>query len=224
MNGYLRPRTIEEALEIQRALKTKLKITPLKKPPVLIAAADASFSDDLVFAAASLYRYPPLVHTEDAFARGKARFPYIPGLFAFREGDPIISALKKLKTMPDLILVDGQGIAHPNGIGIASHLGVLLGIPTIGCAKSRLVGEYDEPRSERGSWTHLYLNGTKVGAVVRTRDNVKPVFISPGHLMDIDSAVEIVLKCISGFRIPEPLRTADRLSKEMKRDYEAGLP
>ena len=223
MKGYLRPRTIEEALEIQRALKTKLKITPLKKPPVLIAAADAAFSDDLVFAAASLFGYSPLMHKEDVFAREKARFPYIPGLLAFREGRAIIRVLNILKSSPDLILLDGQGIAHPEGCGIASHIGVLLGIPTIGCAKSRLVGEFEEPGPARGRWSYLFYLGVKVGAVVRTRDNVRPIFVSPGHLVDIKSSIEIVLGCLAGYRIPEPLRSADRLSKKMKRDYVAGL-
>ncbi len=223
MKEDLRPRTIEEAHEIQRALKKKLKITSPKKAPQLIAAADAAFSDDFVFAAGSLYRYSPLVHMEDAFTREKARFPYIPGLLAFREGHAIISAIGKLTVAPDLVLIDGQGIAHPEGFGIASHIGVILGIPTIGCAKSRLIGEYEEPGPIKGDWTYLYHRGARVGAVVRTRSFVMPLFVSPGHLADIESSVEIVLKCTSGFRIPEPLRAADRLSKKMRRDY-AGSP
>jgi deoxyribonuclease V len=134
-----------------------------------------------------------------------------------------MSAIRKLAVIPEVILIDGHGIAHPAGFGIASHLGILLGIPTVGCAKSRLIGEYEEPGHEKGSWTYLYYRGMRVGAVVRTRDKVRPVFVSPGHLADIDSSVEIVMKSVSGCRIPEPLRMADRLSKKMKRDYHAGL-
>jgi deoxyribonuclease V len=218
------PGGIEEAREIQRALKDKIKITPLKKTPQFIAAADASFTGDCIFAAAALYRLPGLVHEKISLVRERTRFPYVPGLFAFREGAAIISALGKLNATPDLILVDGHGTAHPEGCGIASHVGVLLGIPTIGCAKSRLVGEFQEPGPAKGSWGYIYYRGMKVGAVVRTRDNVKPVFVSPGHLVDIRSSVEIVMRCVSGYRIPEPLRTADRLSKEMRRDYQTGLP
>jgi len=224
MKEDLRPRTIEEAHEIQRALKKKLKITSLRKAPHYIAAADAAFSDDFVFAAASLFGYSPLVHMEDAFAREKARFPYIPGLLAFREGHAIISALGKLTILPDMVLLDGQGIAHPEGFGIASHIGVILGIPTIGCAKSRLIGEYEEPGPIKGDWTYLYHCGARVGAVVRTRSFVRPVFVSPGYLSDIESSVEIVLKCTSGFRIPEPLRAADRLSRKLKGDYTGQSP
>ncbi len=161
---------------------------------------------------------------EDVFARKKARFPYIPGLLAFREGHAIISAIGKLTVAPDLVLIDGQGIAHPEGFGIASHIGVILGIPTIGCAKSRLVGEYEAPGSMKGNWTYLYHRGAKVGAVVRTRSFVKPLFVSPGHLIDIESSVEIVLECTSGFRIPEPLRAADRLSRKLRNDYSGQSP
>lgn len=222
MKENLWPDNISEAREIQRALKENVKIAPLKKVPEFIAAADAAFSGDLVFAAASLYKLPALAHLLDVFSETRASMNYMPGLLAFREGKAVMDAIGKLGISPDLILIDGHGIAHPEGCGIASHLGILLGIPAVGCAKSRLVGEYEEPGSERGSWTYLYLDGTKVGAVLRTRSNVNPLFISPGHLVDIRSSVEIVMKCVSGFRIPEPLRTADRLSKKMKRDYLGG--
>ena len=224
MRAYLRPRTIEEAHEIQRTLKKKVKITSPKKAPHFIAAADAAFSDDFVFAAASLFGYSPLVHMQDAFAREKARFPYIPGLLAFREGHAIISAIGKLTVAPDLLLIDGQGIAHPEGFGIASHIGVILGIPTVGCAKSRLIGEYEEPGPVKGDWTYLYHRDARVGAVVRTRSFVKPLFVSPGHLIDIESFVEIALKCTSGFRIPEPLGAADRLSRKLRNDYSGRSP
>jgi len=219
MKEDLWPASIAEAREIQSALKKKVKITPIKKVPEFIAAADAAFSEDFIYAAASLYKLPGLAHVQDAFAIAEVRFNYMPGLLAFREGKTVINALKKLTTSPGVILIDGQGIAHPDGIGIASHIGVVLNIPTVGCAKSRLVGEFQEPGLEKGDWSYLFYMGAKVGAVLRTRNNVRPIFVSPGHLVDIESSVEIVMSCVSGFRVPEPLRTADRLSKKMKRDY-----
>lgn len=213
------PTGIQEARELQRSMKKKVRITPLKRAPEFVAAADAAFSDDLVFAAATLYRLQGLICQKNALTKGQIKFPYVPGLLAFREGKFIVDAIKKLKLSPDVILIDGQGIAHPEGVGIASHIGVLLDIPTVGCAKTRLVGEYQEPGPAKGDWSYLYYRDVKVGAVLRTRAYVKPVFISPGHLTDIESSVEIVMRCVSGYRIPEPLRMADRLSKQMKRDY-----
>lgn len=210
------PDDILKARGVQDILRKKVKIVFLKKSPELIAAVDAAFTDDKIIAVATLYEYPGLRHVQDAFFIGKTRFPYIPGMLSFREGHAIVNAIRKLKTMPDLILFDGQGIAHPKGIGIASHIGVILGIPTIGCAKSRLVGEFKEPDMTRGSRTYLYYKGIKVGAVLRTRSNVRPVFVSPGHMIDIDSSIEIVMKCVSKYRIPEPLRRADQLSKRLK--------
>ncbi len=222
MKKELWPEDIAKAREIQRYLKEKIEITPLKSHPEFIAAADAAFSGDVVFSAASLYRLRGLAHLQDVFLESRAGFDYIPGLLAFREGKAIIDAIRKLEISPDLILIDGQGLAHPEGIGIASHIGVLLNVPTVGCAKSRLVGDYREPGPAKGEWSYLFYRGVKVGAVLRTRVNVKPVFISPGHLIDIESSVEIVMKCVTAYRIPEPLRTADRLSKKLKRDYYGG--
>ncbi|MEW6739841.1 MAG: deoxyribonuclease V [Nitrospirota bacterium] len=210
------PDDISEAKKIQDVLRKKVKIIPLKKTPEIIAGVDAAFADDKVVAVATLYEYPELKHLHDAFSVEKIRFPYIPGLLSFREGHAIINAIRKLNIKPDLILFDGQGIAHPKGIGIASHIGVILNIPAIGCAKSRLVGEFEEPAVTKGSWAYLYYKGMKVGAVLRTRSSVKPVFVSPGHMIDIDSSIEIVMKCVFRYRIPEPLRRADHLSKKYK--------
>lgn len=217
MTKGLWTKDIQKAKEIQNTLSKKVRIVPLKKKIQFIAAVDASFIDDKVIAVATLFGYPELENIQDIIAVEKVLFPYIPGFLTFREGPAIITAIKKLKTKPDVILFDGQGIAHPRGIGIASHLGVILNIPTIGCAKSRLVGEFKEPGIECGSRKGLYYNGKKVGAVLRTRRDVKPVFVSPGHMIDIKSSIEIVMKCISLYRIPEPLRRADQLSKRHKR-------
>ncbi len=223
MKEDLRPENIAKAKEIQRHLKEEIKITTLKSAPEVIAAADAAFSGDVVFSAASLYKFQGLTHLGDGFSESKAGFDYVPGFLVFREGKAVIDAIRKLGISPDLILIDGQGIAHPEGLGIASHIGVLLNIPTVGCAKSRLVGEYQEPRPAKGEWSYLSYRGMKVGAVLRTRTDVRPVFVSPGHLVDIESSIEIVMKCVTDFRIPEPLRMADRLSKKLKRDYQARL-
>jgi deoxyribonuclease V len=207
---------VAEAREIQEQLRNKVRIVPLQKRPWYVAGVDAAFSDDKVFAAACLYQYSDLTLVEQAYAVQKLAFPYVPGFLSFREGPAIIAAIKKLKIKPDLILVDGQGIAHPRGIGIASHIGVLLGIPAIGCAKTRLVGEYKEPEKRKGKWSPLSFEGEIVGAVLRTSDSVKPLFISPGHKIDLEGAIKITLGCTGRYRIPEPIRCADMLSKKLK--------
>jgi len=210
------PKSISRAKELQEQLRHRVKITPLKKEILTVAGVDASFTDDSVIAVASLFSYPLLKRLEDAHAVVKTVFPYEPGYLSFREGEAIIEAVLRLETGPDLILADGQGIAHPRGLGIASHVGVLLGIPTVGCAKSRLVGEYQEPPAEKGGWSPLLYEGRMVGAVLRTRESVRPLFISPGHLTDVRSSIGLVMRCITSFRIPEPLRRADRLTRMLK--------
>lgn len=214
------PRDIDEAEQIQEQVRRRIRIAPLKRKPCSVAAADAVYWGDSVVAAASLYTYPGLDHLADGSFRGPIRFPYKSGFLAFREGPAILGALRKVGP-PDVILVDGQGIAHPRGAGIASHIGVIANAPTIGCAKSRLIGDFDEPGESRGSWTYLYTDKKRlhrIGVVLRTRSNVRPLFVSPGHLIDIESCIRIVLGCLSGYRIPEPLRRADMLSKRLKGD------
>ena len=211
------PRDTRAAREIQDAFRKKVKILPLRKAPLHVAGVDAAFAGNEVIAVSSLYTFPLLECVQDAVWREEIRFPYVPGLLTFREGHAMINALKRLRIPADVILVDGQGIAHPRSIGIASHIGVILGKPTIGCAKSRLIGEFREPRTGKGTWSFLYYKGEEVGAVLRSRDHVRPLFVSPGHLIDILSSLEIVMKCLSHYRIPEPLRRADSLSKEFSR-------
>ena len=209
--------TNEEARDLQVSLREKVRIAPLKKDPGYIAGVDAAFSEDKVFAAACLYLLPELALLEERSAVRKLSFPYVPGYLAFREGPAIMAALELLPRRPDLILVDGQGIAHPRGMGIASYLGVLSGIPAIGCAKSRLVGEHDEPGRKKGDWSPLRFENKTIGAVLRTRDDTRPLFISPGHKIDLDSSIRLALDCTGVFRIPEPLRCADMLSKKIKK-------
>jgi deoxyribonuclease V len=211
------PGDISEASAIQSFIRRRIRIIPLKAKPSLVAGVDAVFFDGKVAAVASLFTYPEMRHVRDSVYRGKTSFPYIPGFFFLREGPAALRALRRLKVTPDVVLIDGQGIAHPRGAGIASHLGVLLDVPAIGCAKSRLFGEFDEPGRTKGDRSYLHRPGDlrRIGAVVRTRTGVKPVFVSPGHLIDVDSAVDIVLGCISLYRIPEPLRRAHCLSRRM---------
>jgi deoxyribonuclease V len=212
------PKTIAGAKRAQKRLAAEVEITPLEKIPEFIAAADAAFSGDRVFAVASLFSYPGLALLEEATVSAEADFPYVPGYLTFREGPSIIRAIRQLKKKPDVLLVDGQGIAHPRRMGIAAHIGVLLDIPTIGCAKSRLVGEHEEPGVKKGCWSPLRYKKETVGAVLRTRDSVRPVFVSPGHRIDLEDSLKIVLACTRNFRIPEPLRRVDFLSKKRKRD------
>jgi deoxyribonuclease V len=211
------PKEINEAEEIQENIRKEVRIVHLRKTPRLIAGFDAAFSEERVIGVASLYQYPEMVHLEDAHAVTTISFPYIPGYLTFREGPALIAALSLLKKKPDLILVDGQGIAHPKGIGIASHLGVLMKMPVIGCAKSRLVGEYQEPGLQRGEWSPLRYEKMIVGSVLRTRDDIRPLFVSPGHNITLKECREIVLRCATGYCIPEPLRRADRISKSIKK-------
>lgn len=211
------PKDITEARKIQDTLKEKIKIVPLEKDPRFISGVDAAFSKDgnKVIGVACLYGYPEMILMEDSFAITNASFPYIPGFLSFREGPAIIEAIKGLKTRPDIILFDGQGIAHPKEVGIATHIGILLDIPTIGCAKSRLVGEYKESGPEKRDWCPLIYNGKTVGAALRTKDNVRAIFVSPGHRIDLDGSIEIVLNSATRYRIPEPLRRADHISKRL---------
>jgi len=210
------PHDTEEARSIQLRLRKKIKIVPLIKKPEFIAGVDAACTEDRIIAAACLYKLPELIPVEDAYAVLRTSFPYIPGLLSFREGPAVIKAIGRLNNRPDIILFDGQGIAHPAGMGIAAHIGVLLGIPSIGCAKSRLVGDYTGPGSRKGQKAELIYRGTIIGEVLRTRDRVKPLFISPGHLIDLNNAVEVVLTCIGKYRLPEPIRRAHALAGRLK--------
>jgi len=171
-----------EAIEIQKELAPLLQFTELPHPVRHVAATDVSSSkgSDRVWAGAVICSYPDLHVLEEVWAEGKSSFPYIPGILSFREIPVLLDALDRLRDWPDVVLCDGQGTAHPRGMGLASHLGLLLARPTIGCAKSRLVGEFSSLRQEKGSFSYLYHNERVIGAAARTRAGVKPVFVSPG--------------------------------------------
>ena len=202
--------TPKKAIEIQEELRKSLRLHPPKAPFKTIAAADASYSlaGDRLYAAFLVFSYPDLKLVESASAWGRVSFPYIPGLLSFREAPVLLKAFSRLERHPDVILIDGQGVAHPRSMGIAAHLGILLDLPAIGCAKSRLFGEEAEPGPDRGSCVLLCQDSQTVGMIVRTRTGVKPVYVSPGHKMDLDTSVEIILSLCRGYRIPEPLRQA----------------
>jgi deoxyribonuclease V len=167
-------------------------------------------------AAVVVLSYPRLEVLEIARVRGRTTFPYIPGLLSYREIPPLLRAFHRLRLRPDLVLCDGQGLAHPRRFGLACHLGVLLGIPAIGCAKSRLVGEYSPVPPHRGGHSPLVLDGEPVGAVLRTREKVQPIFVSPGHRMSVTLATVWALRCTGRFRIPEPTRRADQEVRRMR--------
>jgi deoxyribonuclease V len=179
-----------------------------------VAGVDIGYRNDTACAAVVVMSLIDLKILEEALAAKPVQFPYVPGLLSFREGPVIVDALSKLKTAPDLLMIDGHGIAHPRRFGAASHIGVLLDMPSIGCAKTRLVGDYEPPQRCAGSTSLLTDAEETIGAVVRTRTGVKPVFVSIGHLMDLNDSIRVVVKSCHGYRLPEPLRRADHLSRK----------
>lgn len=213
-----------EAMQIQEAVRAKVlprgRVTALR----LVAGADAAFDlrANRIYAGIAVLAFPSLEIVETATISREVTFPYVPGLLSFREAPALLQAFTQLMTEPDLIFIDGHGLSHPRKAGIACHIGVLLDRPAIGCAKSLLVGAYREPGSARGSTAELRdKEGTLIGAVVRTRDRVKPVFVSIGHKVGLAEAVRLTLACGKGYRIPEPTRQADLLVERAKRQGEA---
>ena len=218
---FVWPTTVADARPIQEELARRVRLVSLATPPLTVAGVDAAYRSGRTVAAAVLFDCVSLTPVEEAHASIATKFPYVPGYLSFREGEAILTAISRLSRPPDIVLVDGQGIAHPARFGIASFLGVLLDRPTIGCAKSRLVGEYREPGEERGSWTPLIHRGDTVGAVVRTRGGVRPVFVSPGHLITIDEARDLVTRWAARYRLPEPQRAADMLARRLAAGFDA---
>lgn len=207
--------TPKQAKKIQLRIKKKLHFTKGLRRIQRIAACDVSYKKGWVAGVVAVFSYPELELLEVAYKKERSIFPYVPGLLTFREGPVLCKILKVLTLEPDVILFDGQGKAHPLRLGEATHLGLLFDKPSIGCAKSRFIGEYREPGKKKGSFSKLYDGKEVIGAVLRSRDNVKPIFVSPGHRMDLNSALKIVKKCLKGYRIPEPLRFAHRKSVEV---------
>ena len=209
--------TTTEAAKIQMGLKERISQVDDFDKIEQVGSVDVNYKKGMAkaTAAAVVLSFPGLEVLETRVVEGEISFPYVPGLFSFREIPLLIPALEKLKTTPSVMLVDGQGIAHPQRMGLAAHLGILMDIPTIGCAKSPLLGTHEEPSIEKGAYTYLYDQTEVIGAVVRTRTNISPVYISIGHKISLHTAVEVTLKCTPKFRIPEPLRTAHQMSRSV---------
>lgn len=208
--------TLQEAATLQTKLSQQVIRKARRQPHHMntVAGIDTAYRHNKACAAVVVFDLEDLKIMEEAVAPVPVRFPYIPGLLSFREGPSILEALCDLKTKPDVLMFDGQGIAHPRRFGLASHIGLLTDIPAIGCAKTKLIGDYQEPQHVKGSTARLIDAGETIGAVVRTRTGVNPVFVSIGHRMDLDSCVRIVLKSCRRYRLPEPLRRADHLSRK----------
>lgn len=202
--------TPAEAIALQKDLAAYvIHDTPLDVNSVsYVAGVDVSVKNNVSRAAVVVLTYPALQIVETALATQPTPFPYISGLLSFREGPVLVEAFEKLQTVPDVFVFDGMGRIHPRRIGIASHMGLWLAKPTIGCGKTHLIGKYTDPAAEKGSRTTLTHNGETLGVVLRTRTNVKPVYVSPGHRIDLKSAVDLVLHVTPKYRLPEPVRAA----------------
>lgn len=206
------PEKPADAIALQRELAPRVEREPGLGTVATVGGVDASYRRGAARAAVVTLSYPGLEPLEGATARRPVDSPYVPGLLSFREGPAVLEALEKLRRQPDLLIFDAQGLAHPRRFGLASHVGVVADIPSIGCAKSRLCGEHDEPGEEKGSVADLVDAGEVIGAVVRTRTRVNPVFVSIGHRVDLETAIAYVLGCCKGYRSPEPVRWADRVA------------
>ncbi len=197
-----------EAMQIQERLRSRVSTTNALTTVRTVAGVDIGIQGDVARAAVVVLRYPDLTLLEKSLAELPVPFPYIPGLLAFREAPAILAACARLQSEPDLFIFDGQGLAHPRRMGIASHVGVILDRPSIGCAKSRLTGTHATPPPPAGTWVPLYDGGEVIGAVVRSRANVSPLYVSIGHKVDLETAVQYVLSCCRGYRLPETTRQA----------------
>jgi deoxyribonuclease V len=210
----------EEAVGIQNRLRTQVDLQSEPQRIETVAGIDVSYDkgSDVLFAAIVVLQFPELQLIASASATSTVPFPYIPGFLSFRECPAVLQAWEKLTVKPDCLICDGQGIAHPRRLGIASHLGLWLDIPSIGCAKSLLVGVYREPGKKRGNAEPLFHRKEQVGIILRTKDNISPVFVSPGHKITLTKAAEIVLACCTKYRLPEPTRRAHLFVNEIRRN------
>ena len=209
------PGSVAKAKEEQKRLASLVSLAKFEGSIQYIAGIDVAFPEkgSKTRAAVVLLSFPQLELIEQVTFEEPTLLPYIPGVLSFREGNAILKALNKLTLQPDILMFDGQGVAHPLGLGIASHIGVLLNKPSIGIAKSCLCGSFKEPQNDKGSAEQLIINGECSGFVLRSRKNVKPILVSPGHLITKKQALTLALECVTRVRLPEPTRLADKLSK-----------
>jgi deoxyribonuclease V len=202
--------TAEQAVAYQQELRQQIKISPLEKAISVVAGSDISFNkySEVVYAGIVLFKYPGMEVIGHASAISRTTFPYISGLLAFREVPALLEAWNKLALKPDVLILDGQGIAHRRRMGIASHFGVITNTPTIGSAKSRLFGKYEEPANQPFAQSPMYDREEVIGIAMRSKKNCNPIFISPGHLISMEQSVDVIKNCLKGYRIPEPTRQA----------------
>jgi deoxyribonuclease V len=207
--------TREQAIRIQENLRHRIILKKTFFRVRTIGGGDVSYQKEgnFLFGAMVVLSFPQMETLEVAKARGKISFPYLPGLLTFREGPILIKTFQKLRIRPDILIFDGQGIAHPRGMGLATHLGIWFNLPSIGCAKTPLLGKPVIPGLSRGSSELIQKDGSEVGVVLRTKNRVRPVFVSPGHRIDLPTSIRLVLESCQGFRSPEPLRRAHQLSR-----------
>lgn len=212
---FLVPSSIAEARALQETLRSQVRLENGFPALRLIAGIDVGYdvARNLAHASAVVLRIDDLAPVEQVQAYAPAEFPYIPGLLSFREIPAVLAALAQLSLMPDLFMVDGHGIAHPRRLGIAAHLGVLLSVPSIGVAKSRLTGTFIMPGPGKGDSAPLMSKTQRIGTVLRSKERTNPLFISPGHKVDMETSVAITLRCLTRYRLPEPTRLADKFSK-----------
>jgi deoxyribonuclease V len=208
---------IDHLILNQLKIASKVRIQRIKTKIRFIAGTDVSVRENKLVGCIGVFSYPGLVLSEYSCATSTVSIPYIPGFLSFREIPVLLRCYRKLRIKPDMILVDGQGIAHPRAVGLAAHLGVLLNTPTIGCAKSHLYGSYTLPGKQKGNHSSLRDDTKEIGLVLRTRNNTKPLFVSPGHLTDIDDCRAYVLSTTVKYRIPEPIRFAHKTAGDLAR-------
>jgi deoxyribonuclease V len=210
--------TAAQAIAYQNELRQQIRIEPLNKPITIIGGADISFNkySEVVYAGIILFRYPELTLIRHASTKSRTSFPYISGLLAFREVPALLEVWNKLEIKPDLLVLDGQGIAHERRLGIATHFGLITDTPTIGSAKSRLRGKYEEPANEQFAQSPMYDRDEVIGTALRTKKNCNPIFISPGHRISMEQSVDVIKNCVRGYRIPEPTRQAHILVNKVR--------
>lgn len=216
------PQNPNDAVKLQNELRSRLDASVRFERPRLITAVDTAYSSryNRLYAAAVTLNFPAMSSHERAVAQSETSFPYIPALLAFREGPVMLKALSRLETRPDVVIYPSHGLAHPRGLGLASHLGLLTDIPSIGCARRCLVGDYRNPPREKGGCTSLFVSNMEVGFVFRTKSNVKPMFISPGYKCTIRDALDVIIECLTDYRMPEPLRLAHLFANKYKQSAE----
>lgn len=211
----------KEGIKVQKMLKNKLIFNEGKFSIEKICGTDVSYdkSKNMLFSAVIILKYPEMKIIEEQTAIMKSTFPYVPGLLSFREVPVLLKAFDKIENIPDVVMCDGHGIAHPRGIGLASHLGLIIDLPTIGCAKKRLFGKYSEIGNIKGDYSYISDSNKNIGIVLRTRANVKPVFVSQGYKIGINFSREIILNCCKKYRIPEPIRKAHKTVNIVRKNF-----